>query len=36
MGRVFSLSTVTNASCTSEGMRVSSSTRAMLPRSMAR
>ena len=34
-GRVFSLSTVINASCTSDGMRVSSSTRAMRPSRMA-
>ena len=34
-GRVFSLSTVIRASWTSEGMRVSSSTRAMRPDPMA-
>jgi hypothetical protein len=36
IGSVFSDSTVISASCTSDGMRVSSSTRAMDPRSIAR
>ena len=36
MGRVFSDRMVMRASCTSDGMRVSSSIRATAPRSMAR
>jgi hypothetical protein len=35
MGNVFSDSTVTSASCTSAGMRVSSSTRTIEPRRIA-